>query len=227
MLMGAAGELAEQQKKFLQTIKINADRLSHLVNDLLNISRIDAGTNKMSFETVEIGEVINTTITTLKGRAEFDRKNITVNNSVEPMLPPIMGDRGKLVQVVQNLLDNAFNYTYPGGNIDVDARMEPDKGDHILISVRDTGIGIPKEFQDRIWNRFERYEEHALVMEVAGTGLGLSIVRTLVEMHQGQIWFESQENKGTTFFVSLPIQRSGSAVPNSTVSTGRQPTVEG
>lgn len=227
MLMGAAGEVADQQRKFLQTIKINADRLSYLVNDLLNISKIDAGTNRMNYEPLNIGEIITQTITTLKGRAEFDRKNISVSAEIEPSLPPLMGDRGKLIQIVQNLLDNAFNYTYPDGNINVAAGLAPDKADHILIAIKDTGIGIPEEFQERIWNRFERYEEHALVMEVAGTGLGLSIVRTLVELHQGQIWFESEENKGTTFFVSLPIQRLGGAVPDSAVSTGRQHTVEG
>jgi signal transduction histidine kinase len=71
--------------------------------------------------------------------------------------------------------------------------------------VQDDGIGIPEAFRTRIWNRFERYEEHALVMEVAGTGLGLSIVRHLVELHHGEVWFESEEGAGTTFFILLPV----------------------
>ena len=85
------------------------------------------------------------------------------------------------------------------------AQRTPENPDRVLIAVKDNGIGIPEEFRERIWNRFERYEEHALVMDVAGTGLGLSIVKTLVEMHDGDVWFESEET-GTTFYVSLPIE---------------------
>lgn len=123
--------------------------------------------------------------------------------------------------MVTNLTDNAFNYTEPGGHIDISARLQPESPDRVLIAVKDDGIGIPESFRDRIWNRFERYEQHALVMDVAGTGLGLSIVKTLVEMHGGDVWFESQENVGTTFFVSLPV-----AGPES-VSLANEQTVEG
>ncbi|HLV37651.1 MAG TPA: ATP-binding protein, partial [Spirillospora sp.] len=112
----------------------------------------------------------------------------------------------KVMQIFTNIVDNAFNYTYPGGSIDIEARRE-DNG-HILVSVKDTGIGIPEEFKDRIWERFGRYEEHALVMDVAGTGLGLPIVKTLVELHHGQVWFETEPGKGTTFFVSLPLKQT-------------------
>ena len=226
MLMGAAGEVADQQRKFLQTIKVNADRLSHLVNDLLNISKIDAGTDRMKLELVEVNDIFTQVLNTLRGRAEFDRKQITVNSQIGPAVPALLADRAKLVQVVQNLVDNAFNYTYPGGTIDVNAILQPDKAERVLISVKDTGIGIPEEFQARIWNRFERYEEHALVMDVAGTGLGLSIVKTLVEMHHGEIWFESEENKGTTFFVSLPIHKQDPSLPGEPIQA-RQQTVEG
>jgi PAS domain S-box-containing protein len=227
LLMGAAGEVGDQQQHFLQTIKANADRLSHLVNDLLNISKIDAGTERMKFEPVDAGEVINETVTSLRGRADFERKQITVTTRIDPMLPPIVADRARVGQILQNLIDNAFNYTYPGGSIDVEARLESEKPDHVLISLKDTGIGIPEEFRPRIWNRFERYDDHALVMEVAGTGLGLSIVKHLVEIHQGDIWFESEENKGTTFYVSLPVHGPDGAVPDEALSGGRQQPVEG
>ena len=79
--------------------------------------------------------------------------------------------------------------------------------ERVLISVSDTGIGIPEEFKSRIWGRFERVETHALVMDVPGTGLGLSIVRELVQMHHGDIWFESEIGKGTTFFIALPLHQ--------------------
>jgi two-component system sensor histidine kinase VicK len=86
-------------------------------------------------------------------------------------------------------------------------------GTHLLISVRDNGIGIPKAFQPRVWGRFERYDEHALVMDVAGTGLGLSIAKQIVEMHRGEIWFDSEEDEGTTFYISLPVQPHPTAQP--------------
>ena len=117
----------------------------------------------------------------------------------------IEADPHKVTQIFTNIVDNAFNYTYADGSIDIEASIYQD--DHILVSVKDSGIGIPDEFKDRIWERFGRYEEHALVMDVPGTGLGLPIVKSLVEMHNGNIWFESESGKGTTFYVALPIHQ--------------------
>ena len=147
-------------------------------------------------------------LSNLTGRASNEGKNITVDMHVEPDLPHIRADRNRLMQVITNVVDNSFNYTYAGGSIEIDVRQRTDKA-HVLIAVKDTGIGIPEEFQPRVWERFERYEEHALVMDVAGTGLGLPIAKNLVEMHNGEIWFESEVNKGTTFFISLPIRQAG------------------
>jgi signal transduction histidine kinase len=206
LLGGAAGDTNDLQKRFLSTIKGNADRLATLVNDLLNISRLDSGRDRLKLEAVNLGEVIRQVVANLQGRAQFETKGLVVNLDVDPDLPTIKADQFKIIQIISNLVDNAFNYTYPGGNIDIAAHLRSDDSEHVLITVKDNGIGIPEAFQDRIWNRFERYEEHALVMEVAGTGLGLSIVRTLVEMHDGEVWFKSEENNGTTFYVSLPIE---------------------
>jgi signal transduction histidine kinase len=110
-------------------------------------------------------------------------------------------------------VDNAFNYTYPGGSITVKAATQPDE-QHVLIAVTDTGIGITDEFKSRIWGRLERFDDHALVMDVPGTGLGLSIVKELVQMHNGTIWFESELGVGTTFFVELPIEQPVEAEAN-------------
>jgi signal transduction histidine kinase len=102
-----------------------------------------------------------------------------------------------------NILDNAFNYTRKGGKISID--IQPDDSDqYVVLSVQDSGVGIPKDFHDRVWLRFERHDETALELDVAGTGLGLPIVRELVEMHGGEVWFESVVNEGTTFYVKLP-----------------------
>lgn len=205
LLLGVVGDMSEQQRTFLQKIKTNADRLSQLVDDLLNISRIDAG-ERLNLELVDVGEIINSVLTTLRGRAHHEHKDHQVVVNISPALPPIKADAHKLTQIITNLADNAFNYTDVGGRIDVTAGLQPD-GEHILIAIKDTGIGIPEEFRSRIWQRFERYDEHALVMDVAGTGLGLSIVKELVEMHNGEVWFESELGKGTTFFVSLPVDQ--------------------
>jgi PAS domain S-box-containing protein len=206
LMSGVAGSVTDAQKNFLGTIKNNADRLADLVNDLLSISRIDSGRERLRLEAVPLGEVFGLVVNNLRSRAQFESKHITVTSEVAPDVPSIQADRLKLVQIITNLVDNAFNYTYPGGNIDISARRRAEAPDQVLIAVKDTGIGIPEAFRARIWNRFERYEEHALVMEVAGTGLGLSIVKTLVDMHGGEVWFESEENQGTTFYVALPIE---------------------
>ncbi|MEP7290203.1 MAG: GAF domain-containing protein [Chloroflexota bacterium] len=221
LIGGAAGEISDLQKNFLSTIKGNSDRLADLVNDLLNISRLDSGRDRLRLEAVALDEIIVQVVDNLKGRARFVSKGLTVTTEIDPALPAITADHLKLMEVITNLVDNAFNYTEPGGHIDVTAQLQAQHPDRILIAVSDNGIGIPESFRERIWNRFERYEEHALVMDVAGTGLGLSIVKTLVEMHQGEVWFESEENQGTTFYVSLPI-----AGPESVVLAGEQ-TVEG
>ncbi|NWG18347.1 MAG: GAF domain-containing protein [Chloroflexi bacterium] len=203
LLLGVAGQMSEQQQNFLHKIKTNADRLSQLVDDLLNISRIDAG-ERLNLELVDVGETINNVLTTLRSRDHHQSKDHQVTVSIAPALPPVKADAHKLTQIFTNLIDNAFNYTDAGGRIDISASLQPD-GAHVLVAIKDTGIGIPEEFRSRIWQRFERYDEHALVMDVAGTGLGLSIVKELVEMHNGEVWFESELGKGTTFFVSLPI----------------------
>ncbi len=205
LISGAAGGVSDVQKNFLGTIKGNADRLADLVNDLLNISKLDSGRDRLKLEAVQVSEIVQQALASLRERSQYETKHLTVTTEIEPDLPAIKADHLKLVQIVTNLVDNAFNYTYPGGRIDVSVRRRAEAPDHVLITVKDSGIGIPQEFRERIWNRFERYEEHALVMEVAGTGLGLSIVRTLVEMHDGEVWFDSAENEGTTFYVSLPI----------------------
>lgn len=203
LLMGAGGTPTEEQQRFLQTIKSNADRLAELVDDLLNISRIDTG-ETLKLEPVDLRALIVETLDAVRGKPAFAGKTLAVMVDTEPDLPRLAADRLKLIQILTNVLDNAFSYTYSGGKIDVTARHERERS-RVLISVADTGIGIPEAFRERVWERFERYDEHALVMEVAGTGLGLSIVKHFVEMHRGEVWFESRENQGTTFYIALPV----------------------
>jgi PAS domain S-box-containing protein len=205
LLLGAAGEISEQQQRFLETIKQNADRLSVLVNDLLDISRIDQGRLEMKFGAVDVEDLLNAVVMHVRGRADDERRpmNIVVNLPEDQRLS-VFGDYDKVAQIFSNLGDNAFNYTHPNGTITFTATYKPE-ADSVLISVSDTGIGIPPEVGERVYERFFRGDEvHELVMDTPGTGLGLSIVKEYVQMHHGMIWFESEVGKGTTFYVELP-----------------------
>jgi PAS domain S-box-containing protein len=203
LLMGVAGQLSDQQRGLMQKIKSNADRMSQLVNDLLNISKIDAG-ERLNLELIEVGPIVENVIGTVQSKSHNERKEMKVTVDIAPLLPPIKADEQKITQVVSNIIENAFNYTPPGGSIDVRVHQDNDR---VVIAVKDSGIGIPDEFRSRIWQRFERYDEHALVMDVPGTGLGLSIAKEFIEMHRGDIWFDSELNKGTTFYISLPVDQ--------------------
>ncbi|MFW5772449.1 MAG: ATP-binding protein, partial [Phototrophicaceae bacterium] len=208
LLMGAAGELSDMQKSTLQTIRDNVLRLTTLVEDVLNISQIDSGREQLSLTAVDVNELVQSSLDTLLARPQHQRKDLQINFTPRPELPPVPLDAHKMTRALTNIIDNAFNYTPAGGTIDID--MQPDSsGRLMLFTVRDSGVGIPEDFRDRIWRRFERHDETALALDVAGTGLGLPIVRELVEMHGGRVWFESEVDAGTTFFITIPLRQPG------------------
>ncbi|HEC23887.1 MAG TPA: GAF domain-containing protein, partial [Chloroflexi bacterium] len=202
LLLGAAGEVTPEQRRFLDIIKSNADRLSLLVNDLLDISRIEQGRVELDLHDVDLRELIDDVLAAIRGRQENEGRHLEFIADVPEDLPSIQADYDRVTQIITNLVSNAYQYTPDGGSVTV--RVQPeDEG--VQIDVIDTGIGIPEEDQRRIFDRFFR-GEHPLVMQAAGTGLGLSIVQHLVEMHGGRVWFESEEGKGTTFSVWLPYR---------------------
>ncbi len=209
LLLGAAGEISEAQQRFLETIKQNADRLSILVNDLLEVSKIDQNRVPLRFTDVEVPDLLERTRNHIEGRVQDSNKMLHVSVQLEANLPKIWADYDKIVQVMQNLGDNAFNYTHASGAITLAAQR---KDNFVVLSVADTGVGIPEEIQGRVFERFFRGDEYEnLVMDTPGTGLGLSIVKSLVEMHNGEIWFESQVGVGTTFYIQIPVARAGQA----------------
>ena len=178
------------------------------MDDLLDISRIESGGEGLKLEPVAVAPLLEEVVQALQARPDWDRKALRLTTSVAPGLPDLIADRTGLRQILDNIADNAFSYTPPGGQIGLEAALEAQHnggGPRLLFTIRDSGIGIPAEFQDRVWNRFERFEQAALVMDVPGTGLGLSIVKTLVEQHRGEVWFELAVGKGTTFYVALPV----------------------
>jgi len=207
LLLGAAGEVSEAQQRFLETIKANADRLSILVNDLLEVSRIDQDRVPLRFTAVEIPDLLQNIADHLRGRIQDQKPTMQVKIEAAGDLPALRADYDRTIQIMQNLADNAFNYTNDGGTITLSARYQEDKNT-VILSVQDTGIGIPESARNRVFERFYRGDEyHDLVLDTPGTGLGLSIVRSLVEMHGGTIWFETEIGVGTTFHVEMPIMQ--------------------
>ena len=198
MLMGAAGGMNEEQKRFLSIIKSNADRLTVLVNDLLDISRIEGGRIELDIETMRLEVAVDQVVASLRARVEEKGLSLFVN--VPPDLPPVLADRDRVIQILTNLVGNAYQYTR-AGSITVTAR----RVDNLArIDVADTGIGIAPEDQAKVFDRFFRSDD-AAVQEFSGTGLGLAIIKSLVEMHHGQIWLESELGKGSTFSFTLPL----------------------
>jgi PAS domain S-box-containing protein len=206
LLMGAGGQLTDQQLSMVETIKQNVERLTVLVNDVLNISKLDTRDITVTMQMVNLNEILPSIVDNVSGRAINVKRNYKHSVTIQPNVPRIRADRERMIQVFTNLVDNAFKYTRAGGTITVDVKLEDDR-QHVLVSVKDTGVGIPEEFQDKVWKRFERYDKHALELDVAGTGLGLSLVKELVNLHHGDTWFESKLNVGTTFYVRLPIEQ--------------------
>jgi len=196
---GAVGPINTEQKRFLQIIKSNTDRLTALINDLLDISRVETGRVRFEPKPVQIGEVIADVVNALAGQAEVKRQTLTYE--VMGGLPEIMGDRDRLNQVLTNLVSNAIRYTPEEGTIEVRAYLVEGA---VRVDVRDTGIGIAPEDLGRIFERFYR-ADHPMVQETSGTGLGLPIVKMFVEMHGGRVWVESELGKGSTFTFILPV----------------------
>ncbi|RMF28333.1 MAG: GAF domain-containing protein [Chloroflexi bacterium] len=199
LILETAGPLTDQQREFLKIIKSNADRLSLLVNDLLDISRMETGRLKLDIGPFAIGGIIAQIVNAFQERAEA--KQISLSAQVPADLPLARGDPRRIEQVLTNLVGNAINYTPEGGSVTIQVRSV---GDYLQVDVADTGIGIPPEEQEKIWERFYRVD-HPLVTRQIGTGLGLPIVKSLVEMHGGEVWLESAVGEGSTFSFTLPI----------------------
>lgn len=206
ILSGKTGEINENQAKFLSMAERNINRLTNILNDLLNLSRIESGRIELKFEQVALKSIIEPTITSLKPQA--DGKSITIECELPEDLRPVYVDKEKIEQVLVNLIGNAIKFTPEQGSIRVIAKslIEEREGgvsQKIAVSVRDTGIGIPAEHLNSIFDKFFQVEG-SLHRSAGGTGLGLAITRGLVEAHHGRIWAESEVGKGSAFTFTLP-----------------------
>jgi signal transduction histidine kinase len=202
-LMGGAGELNSQQLEFVNIIKTNIDRLSILVDDLLDVSRIEAGKVSLNFQPIDMREVVEDAAQTILQQSQDEQRPVTIDIQIPEGLPSIYGDLERVRQIIHNLMDNAFKYSPENSKITISAFQV---NHSIQMDVIDEGIGIFPDEQEKIFERFYR-GENSLVMAWAGTGLGLPIVKELVELHNGKIWVTSSgvPGEGSTFSFTLPV----------------------
>jgi two-component system phosphate regulon sensor histidine kinase PhoR len=198
-LLGGALEDPKNSRRFVEIIRNHALRLSRLTDDLLKLSRIEAGKLGLELQPVSLFELIGGAVEAARPRAELS--HLSLSSDCPPDLAPVRGDANLLREVLQNLLDNAIQYTPAGGRIDVSA-AETDG--FAIVTVADTGIGIPEAEQARIFERFYRVDA-ARSRELGSTGLGLSIVRHIVEAHGGRVGVESAVGRGSKFFFTIPL----------------------
>ncbi len=198
-LLAGAIEDPRNNRRFLEIIRDHAIRLARLTDDLLKLARIEAGKLEVQFSPVGVIDLAERCAETALLKA--DRKQIVLEIDVPPGLPPVQGDAGLLRDVLQNLLDNAIQYTPAGGRIHVSAAARDRAGG---VTVADTGIGIPLVDQERIFERFYRVDA-ARSREAGGTGLGLSIAKHIVEVHGGRLLVESEVGLGSRFSFSIPL----------------------
>jgi signal transduction histidine kinase len=200
---GSLGELGEEQKHAEATVMRNTKRLQRLVDSLLYLSRTQAGTVQYDFETLNVSELADQLMEDLQIQAK--EKNLEMIKKIEPDLPPIKGDRDKLTDMFTNIIDNSIKFTPKGGSITIFANKEDE---YIHINIKDTGIGIPKDMIDNLFQRFYQIDS-SQKRKYGGTGLGLYIAKTIVEAHDGEIWVESEgKGKGTEVHIKLPVNEN-------------------
>ncbi len=198
LLAGKVGKLQEQQVNFIKQIYDDTQSLSSLVEDLLDVSRLDSGKFRLHKSAMSLYDICKKTIDSLTDKAM--ERNISIVYTADKVVPPFHGDKAKIRQVLTNIVDNAIKYTNPGGKIRVMLKVTDSS---YLITVVDNGYGIEKKDLPHIFERFYR-SENKLLDRVTGAGLGLYISKTIIEMHEGSIIVDSTFEKGTTFTISLP-----------------------
>jgi len=198
-LLAGAIDDPQNRTRFLEIILEHSRRLARLTEDLLVLSKMDAERLELEIRRLSVSQLIESCLETAQRRGS--EKDLQISVTTPQDLPDIAGDRRRLAEVLQNLLDNAIQYTLPGGKIVVSAQLGDEE---IILTVSDTGIGIPKADQSRIFERFYRVDA-ARSREAGGTGLGLAIAKHLVEVHGGRLWVESEVGHGSQFHFSLPL----------------------
>ncbi|HET6493908.1 MAG TPA: GAF domain-containing sensor histidine kinase, partial [Thermoleophilia bacterium] len=199
LLTGMTGELNEKQTEFVESILRGGETLLSLINNVLDLTKIEAGRLELNKESIDLRAALLSVLPVVRPRAK--EKRIRISTFLPTDLPLILADPGKFSQILLNLLTNGIKYTHDNGTVSVEARRS---GAFVEIWVNDTGIGISKEDQEKVFQRFTQIDSSATRLQ-GGTGLGLAIVRELIELHGGSIRVQSKLAKGSSFVFTMPI----------------------
>jgi signal transduction histidine kinase/CheY-like chemotaxis protein len=199
ILDGDAGDINEIQQEFLGIVKENSDRLVELINDMLDISRIESGRIRLKIEPMSVADSLEGAVDTF--RAVLQQTGRKIESKVPDNLPLVAADRDRVGRVLINLVSNALKYSPKGGDVTLSATRGPS---HVTISVKDRGMGISREDQKKLFTKFYRVDS-ALTREIGGTGLGLSITKSIIELLGGEVGVKSKVGQGSTFWFTLPI----------------------
>lgn len=213
MLEGDAGPLSTDVRDYVQIIQLNAERLSSMINDILDLTRIEAGRIELRPDHHDLNDILAVVLLAIQPQTEKRHQQLFID--VPEDMPLVWVDQARIAQVMTNLLDNAIKYTDDGGLITVRAQIAgpadlPDGANPdvmlpaVLVSVEDTGQGIVPEDQANLFNRFYRSSQ-VQQQQIQGSGLGLAIVKSFVELHGGKIWLHSELGKGTVFYFTIPL----------------------
>ena len=200
VLDGDTGTISPEQRELLEKTYVSNERMINLINDLLNVSRIEEGRFLYKQESASLEEIVSTVIDSSQELLKMKKMSLSFERPKE-ILPTLNVDREKMELAVQNLLENAVKYTPEGGKITIS--LEKDSHD-VIFKIKDTGVGIPEIQHERIFTKFFR-GDNVIRMETEGSGLGLYTTRNIIEAHKGKIWFDSKEGAGTTFTFTIPI----------------------
>ncbi|MBN2455119.1 MAG: PAS domain S-box protein [Sedimentisphaerales bacterium] len=194
--------MAEQtRRQFVTVIDKESERLGRLIEDVLEISRIESGLINISKQLLDVSSIIEQVVSTLRPLAE--KKNVQMKLELDSAGVELVGDESKIRSAISNLVDNAIKFTKPGGRVSVSLRQ---LSEELVIAISDTGMGIPKDALQRIFRRFFRVHHEG--KQIPGTGLGLAIVKEVITLHSGRIEVQSKLEEGTTFRIFLPIQKT-------------------
>jgi signal transduction histidine kinase/CheY-like chemotaxis protein len=215
ILEGKLGATTEKQEKGLVVVQRNLDRLSRSIGALLDFSRMDVGRISLNIQPFGLTQLVDQIATSL--RSELEKKQLVLRAEIDPVLPPVIGDREKVSQVLENLVINAIKFTPQGGRITIAAARAADADrPTAAIRVADTGIGIPRPHLGRIFNRFHQVDG-STTRRFGGVGLGLAIVKSILDAHGSTILVESEEGRGTVFRFGLPLLEHASQPSRSVV----------
>jgi len=198
ILDGLAGELTPKQSELLGRAQVKIQGLLDLINDLLDVAKMEAGRGQLEQVPLQLKEVLHEVVELMRARAEEQQVRLTL--LVPEDFPPVLADRRSMEEIFTNLVSNAINYSPDGGRVTLSGTSH---GDYLEVKVEDTGIGIEAEELNKIFDKFYRVKHHK-TRQVIGTGLGLSLVKGLVEAHRGTVEVESEAGRGTVFRVLLP-----------------------